>query len=105
MKAYRYIQLSSSECIAVEARYKTDSRHHIRRKCQVLLFSHQGYKVPELAIMFNVHCDTIRGWFNKWETDGLAGFSIKAGRGVKAKIDAQDETLVAFIKKKSKSSP
>jgi transposase len=105
MKPYRYIQLNSINYKAVETAYKTDKRHHVRTKCQVLLFSHQGYKISELGTMFNKPCETIRKWFNKWEAEGLAGFSIKAGRGVKPKIDAKNEDLIAFIKKKSKNNP
>lgn len=100
MKAYRYISLNPSDLLLVERHYKQDKRHHVRKKCEVLLRSHQGYKIPELAIMFNIHCDTVREWFNKWEEAGIAGFAIKAGRGVKAKLDLTDATLVEFVKKK-----
>lgn len=99
MKAYRYITLSPSDLLLVEQGYKSDKRHHVRKKCEVLLRSHQGYKIPELAIMFSVHCDTIREWFNQWEAEGMAGFAIKSGRGRKAKLAIADEDVVAFIKK------
>jgi transposase len=105
MKAYRYIELTESDLLAVESVYKTDKRHHVRKKCHTLMLSHQGRKVPELAIIFKVHCDTIRTWFDKWTSLGLSGFAIKAGRGVKAKLDTSDAAVVAYVKEKVRAQP
>ena len=100
MKPYRYICLNTAEIEAVQTAYQTDHRHHVRQKCHALLLSHRGHKVPEIASLFGVQRDTVRGWFNKWSAEGVTGFAIKAGRGVKAKLDQTNEKLVDFIKKK-----
>ena len=105
MKPYRYIKLSPSDKLLLSSIYKTHSKHHFREKCDAILLSDAGYKVPQLAIMFNKHCDTIRDWFNLWESEGISGFEIQSGRGVKAKLDKDNAELEQFIKKKSKINP
>jgi transposase len=99
MSNYRYIKLTEEEQKMLSSAYKIHTKHHYREKCQSLLLSCQGYSIPEIAIMFNKHCDTIRSWFNLWEQEGISGFAIKSGRGVKPKLDRNNSELLDFIKK------
>ena len=105
MKEKRYITLNESGYIAVECAYREGKTHHYRERCQAILLSHQKYSIGELALMFKKQEDTIRGWFNRWEADGLSGLEIRKGRGLKPKLSITDIELVELVKKKSKNNP
>jgi transposase len=105
MKKRRYISLTDSDYILVESAYKSSTLHHYREKCHAIMLSHAKYTIGELAQMFKKQEDTIRGWFNRWEADGLKGFAIQEGRGVKPKLSLNNPELVELVKKKSKNNP
>jgi transposase len=99
MKPYRYINLLPDALHLLEVSYKTDARHHVRQKSHAILLSHAGHKMSELSELFNKHPETIRHWFDTYEREGISGFVVKPGRGLKPKLDKADLDLELFIKK------
>ena len=67
--------------------------------------SDQGYSVPTLADIYSTRTHTVRGWFNRWETEGVKGLEIRPGRGLKPVIDAEKSALVTNIKEEVSLNP
>ena len=104
MKRWRYISLTESDYSLVELGYQVGKKHHYRERCHAILLSHQQYKIQDIASMFDKKEDTIRTWFNQWESHGLKGLEIQSGRGLKPKLSIANLELVDLVKKKSKNS-
>lgn len=96
----RTIQLSQPERITLEEGYEHHTKSHVRRRCQALLLSDEGWKVAEIACLHHVRTRTIYTWMNRWEQLGIVGMMILPGRGVKPKLSAQDQAVVEIVKKK-----
>lgn len=95
---YRYITLTPSEVILIEAASKISNKEHFRDKCETILLSYRGYDIKSLSDLFQVRKHTIRSWMDSWEAKGLAGFYISVGRGRKAEIQIDNIALVNSIK-------
>lgn len=105
MKESRYLSLTASEYAAVENAYKTGIKHHFHERCHAILLSHARYSIGDISTMLNKQYETIRGWFNRWQTGGLKGLEIQSGRGIKPKLSLSNPELVELVKKKSKNNP
>ncbi len=100
MKPYRYIKCSESEQLSLESGYELGAKHHYRERCQAILFSVKGHTIPHIAELLGKRRETIHKWYDRWESDGLSGLGIKAGRGLKASLDTANVEIVAAVKKK-----
>jgi transposase len=105
MKAYRYITLTPSELVGLQLGYEKGEKHHFRVRCQAILLSNEKWTVPELAIHFGKHCDTIHDWFNNYSKYSIEGLKIKLGRGRKALLSADNESVCTLVKKKIALQP
>src|SRR5512144_2031318 len=45
----------------------------LRRRAQAVELSSRGYRRTAIADLFNVHCETVSGWLDLWDTQGLRG--------------------------------
>ena len=45
----------------------------LRRRAQAVELSSRGYRRTALADLLKVHCETISGWLDRWDTQGLRG--------------------------------
>jgi transposase len=94
-KGRRFITgLSQSQLAELESGYKYGANNVFRAHCQAILLSHQGYTVQELMQIFDCRKNTIYDWFNRYQSDGIAGLQIKQGRGRKPKLTADDKAIV-----------
>jgi transposase len=78
---------------------KKDPRPAFSSRCKALLLSNKGYAVKELCDIFSVNSHTIRGWFDRWETQKIVGLHDKKGRGRKAKIDLTNDAHQQALEK------
>ena len=101
----RYIELDTAALQALEKTYRTHSKPHVRQRAQCLLLSDHGYSVPMLADLYSTRTHTIRGWFNRWESEGIKGLEIHPGRGVKPAITVENTSLVTHIKEEVNLNP
>jgi transposase len=85
--------------------YHTHAKSHVRQRAHCLLLSDKGKSVPMLADIFFTRTHTVRGWFNRWESEGFQGLEIRPGRGLKPTINAEDLTLIANIKEEVALTP
>lgn len=102
---YRFIQLSPEDVSLLENTSKTNSKAHIRRKCDTILLSNRGYDINTISVLYKVRTHTIRDWMNNWIAKGIDGFSISAGRGRKAEIDPNNTDLVDSLTQAIKLNP
>ena len=98
----RFIELTSKEKETLEQAFQRADKAYLRNRCQAILLSHRRYKVGSIAALFETRTHTIRSWFDQWQAQGLAGLTIKPGRGRKAAIDFTQEPLVEDIKQQVK---
>ena len=101
----RYIELNESARQELEKIYHTHAKSHVRQRAHCLLLSDQGYSVPTLADIYSTRTHTVRGWFNRWEAEGVKGLEIRPGRGLKPVIDAENSALVTHIKEEVSLNP
>ena len=45
----------------------------LRRRAQAVELSSRGYRRTAIADLLNVHCETVSGWLDLWEPQGLRG--------------------------------
>ena len=101
----RYIKLKESSIQSLEKIFQTHSKSHVRQRAQCLLLSHKGYSVPRLADIFSTRTHTVRGWFNRRESEGVQGLEIRTGRGLKPAIRESDTAFVNDIRKEVSLNP
>lgn len=89
----------------MEEGVKNHKKAYFRMRCEGLLLSNRGYKVEEIARLFEVRTHTVRFWMNRWESYGVAGLQISKGRGRKASISLTDTQLVEAIEEQVKLNP
>ena len=44
-----------------------------RQRARAIYWSHQGYRLGEIADLLEVHYTSVSGWLDRWETQGLRG--------------------------------
>lgn len=71
----RFIKLSAEEKTTLDQIYQKHIDHRVRRRARALLLSARGYKMDQLAGLFEVDRDTIGQWMDRWETKGIHGLS------------------------------
>lgn len=95
----RYIkELTAEQIEELTKGYKQGSTHSYRRRCQCILLSYQGQRVPQLSKHFEVSQISIYKWFNRWEFQGIEGLKIRPGRGRKRKLDIDNTAHVKQVK-------
>ena len=94
----RFVRLSEAELLTLQEGHKNGSQFQFRNRCQCLVFSDQGRTVPELAQFFCVNPITVYGWFDRWESSGIAGLMNKSGRGRKPILSLQNPTHIESVK-------
>lgn len=45
----------------------------LRRRAQAVELSSRGYRRTAIADLLGVHCETVSGWLDLWDTQGLRG--------------------------------
>ena len=90
----RFIALDAAERATLEAGRLHHPQHQFRARCQSLLWSAEGHAVPALAKLLGVQPATVRAWFTRWQTAGLAGLANAPGQGRPAILGTDDADRV-----------
>ncbi len=69
----------------------------LKKRCQCVLYSYYGLTVSELMDMFAVDRRSIYNWMNRWSEDGVQGLMDKPGRGLKPKLNPDDQQHVEKV--------
>ena len=97
----RKFQLTDSERITLENGHKNHPKSHFRQRCHALLLCNAGWKIKDVAKLYNIRTRSIYAWMNRWRDIGVIGLTIIPGRGLKAKLSQLEEETVTLVKKKS----
>ena len=70
----KYIKpLTEAERVTLQEAWKYGPTARVRQRAHALLLSGQGFRIPQLVGIFQVDRDTLSGWMDDWERDGLVG--------------------------------
>ena len=53
----------------------------LRRRAQAVELSSRGYRRTAIAALLKVHCETVSGWLDRWDTQGRRGLYAQPRRG------------------------
>jgi len=97
----RYIQVNNETIQKLEIVVKKETRYKSRHRAQAILLSNQGKKIDEIANMFGYSRRTICRWFDRFETEALAGLKELTGRGRKPLLvpEKHGQSILRQIKK------
>lgn len=84
---------------------KEDSRYRVRRRANAILYKSQEFSVKEIAKILEVRGDTVYEWICKYETEGVASFYDKQGRGRKNILQDSDADKIRELVIHSPSIP
>jgi transposase len=75
--------------------FKYHNSHSVRRRTHSILLSADGFTIDEIARIYQIHRDTVRATFDRWEREGLNGLfdGPKSGRPPKLSKEEADEAV------------
>ena len=78
----RYITLTPSDRVSLISLKRSSGTNRVSERCHALLLSAKGYSITQLSDIFEVRRDTIRDWFDRWDSEGISGLedAPKSGR-------------------------
>lgn len=113
--------LSEGNQAALEQMHLHGPTPRQRQRAHAVLLSAKGYRLDQLADILRADRDTISGWLDQWQAQGLAGLSDAPKTGRRRKMDAALEAelldllqnptpalkavVQAHLKKKTDRSP
>lgn len=68
-----------------------------RQRAHAVLLSAKGYKLDQLADILRADRDTISGWLDQWQEQGLSGLADAPKPGRRRKIDGSLEAILRDI--------
>ena len=86
--------LSDANHAALEQAHRSATTHRERQRAQALLLSAKGFTLGQIALVCDVHPETVSGWLNGWQTQGLDSLQDAPKSGRPPKIDAVIRTYL-----------
>lgn len=86
--------LTDAEHTALTHMYQHGYTHRQRQRAHAILLSAKGYTREHLALMFEVHVDTISRWLDNWNQHKLDGLADAAKSGRPRKITPEIDTVL-----------
>jgi len=85
--------LSEVEKQTLEEAHRNHPQFRARHRAQALLLNARGYSIVQLQRIFEVGRDTVSGWLDRWEFDGIVGLSdeVRSGRPPIFTVEEQDK--------------
>lgn len=59
----------------------SSNKYEKRKKAHTILMIDRGYKVKEIASLFDTTEETVKDWISRWETFGIDGLNDKPSSG------------------------
>ena len=87
----RYVQLSESDRRSLLSLKRSSAHNRISERCHALILSSRGYSITQLSDIFEVKRDTIRMWFDRWESEGLSGLADLPKSGRPRSLEPEEE--------------
>lgn len=87
MGKIKVIELEPLQRKTLEKGYREGKTHFFRQLCQMVLLKSEGRPSKELAGLFGKCEQSINTWLDRWQSQGIEGLKVKAGRGAKPKLN------------------
>jgi transposase len=96
--------LSDVEICTLEELVKNHSEYRYRTRAQSILLSSRGYKINEIANIYQVDRDTVSIWIDCWEKYGLVGIfdEFKSGRPTKL-TKVEQQKAIEYVQEEPRS--
>jgi transposase len=87
--------LTETDREQLTALFKYHKSHNVRRRAHSILLSADGFTIGEIVRIYQIHRDTVRTTFDRWEKKGLDGLfdGAKSGRPPKLSPDEAEEAI------------
>jgi len=72
-----YVTVTDSERLELERLVRDSPNHHIRQRCQALLWSSAGQDRKIIATLYETKLDTISAWYKRWEADKFSSLGFR----------------------------
>lgn len=86
--------LSAETAAALQHLHRQGSSHRERQRAHAVLLSAKGYKLDQLAMIFEVDRDTVSHWLDRFEQHGLSGLCDAPKSGRPSKLTAESHRLI-----------
>lgn len=80
----KIVQLSDEQRQELEAGRRTGKSHAFRERCQMILLKSEKRPSREVADFLGCHKITVNQWVKRFEAEGMAGLTMRPGRGRRA---------------------
>ena len=83
--------LSDAERVTLQEAQRHGPNARLRQRALSLLLSAQGLRIPQIVELLAVDRDTLSGWMDTWEEQGVRGLYDAPRSGRPALLNAQEE--------------
>jgi transposase len=91
----KYVSIATeADHAALEQMHLNGKTARQRQRAHAVLLSAQGYKLDQLADILRADRDTVSGWLDAWQEQGLDGLVDAPKYGRTPKIDAAIKTYL-----------
>lgn len=97
--------LTEIERSNLEQGHKYGPSADFRNRCQMILLSHRGFEVKEIATALGVCAHTVYANIKNWRANGLPGLIRRRGQGRKPRLRTDNEQHVQAVHKAVKNHP
>lgn len=96
--------LAEYEIITLKSMNNNHPRHMSRLRAAVILASNKGCPVQEIAYIHDVCRQSVAGWINLWENNGIASLFDKPRSGRPRKLSEEiEEEVIKLVKEEPRS--
>ena len=96
----KVIKLTNDQRAELEKGYRNASSHGFRVRCQMVLLKSEKRTSIEITQILGGCEMAVNNWLKRYQEEGIKGLKIRAGRGRKAILQAQDlESVKRQVKK------
>jgi len=93
----RYVRLSAEQRAALASGHKSGKKAAFRLRCHMILLSDQGFKIGEIADILCCDRQGVVKWFNRYQSQGVAGLHTAKGPGRPAIVRIDNRKEVDLI--------
>ena len=83
--------LTRAEIVTLQEMHKNHPTYSVRMRAHGILMSYEGYRVQEIAQVYNVCRQSVSIWIRAWDSKGLLGLMDKPRRGRPRKLSPAEE--------------
>ncbi len=83
--------LTRAEIVTLQEMHKNHPTYSVRMRAHAILMSYTGYRIQEIADVYNVCRQSVSTWIRAWDNTGLSGLMDKPRSGRPRKLSRAEE--------------